>query len=130
MTYEKLRDPYTVLTEDEIEQLRKLCYEYGNSWFPIDAFFNDIKLGDNIKKDSNFAYKDLWIMLMTFINIYKENEEKEKVLSIIRKYACKHRGWEGQGMPADEIIVRITNSDFGQGCPDYEVLSKWMEEKK
>ena len=80
MTFEKLYDLNTVLTALEIEELRELCYELGNSAFPIDVFFNDIERNKSENYNKNQAYKDLWLVVLYFL----ECEKKLKALEIIK----------------------------------------------
>jgi len=81
MTFDKLFDLNTVLTELEIEELRELCYDIGNSAFPIDMFFNDIERNKSENYNKNQAYKDLWLVVLYFL----ENEKKIEALSIIKE---------------------------------------------
>lgn len=82
MKDEHLHKIETVLTEGEIEELKNLCYEYGNSWLPLADFFNDIR--DNREKgfNKNQAYKDLWLI----VNFILDGIDKSDKLSLaIRK---------------------------------------------
>lgn len=64
---EYLHNLDTVLSDKEIEELCDICYEVGNSWFPVSDFFNDIRNTTNPAYDKNRAYKDLWLIVETFL---------------------------------------------------------------
>ena len=104
MTFERLYDLRTILTKEEIEELRRLCYEYGNSMCPISDFFNDIEQNTSPTYDKNQAYKDLWLIVLILLDYLKENAVlriiKEKSVDIIalrisetlEQYNCKEDG--------------------------------------
>ena len=81
MTNERLHDLDTVLTYEEIEELRNICYENGNSWCPISDFFNDIERNTNKNYNKNQAFKDLWLI----VNIILEKQKKHQALEFIKK---------------------------------------------
>ena len=97
MTDERLHDLDTVLTYEEIEELRNICYQHGNSWCPISDFFNDIERTKNANYNKNQAFKDLWLI----VNIILEKEKKLKDYQEIREIA-KHYNW-------DDITSEIFN---------------------
>lgn len=92
MTFEKLYDLNTVLTELEIEELRELCYDIGNSAFPIDIFFNDIERNKSENYNKNKAYKDLWLVVLYFLECEKKLDGfsliKRKKINIKRLLQC------------------------------------------
>ena len=66
----KFHDLSYVITDSEIKDLQELCYDCGNSYFPIGDFFNDIRDTNTVGFDKNQAYKDLYLIVLelSFIN--------------------------------------------------------------
>ena len=60
------------------EYLRKKCYKMGNSQFPIDVFYNDIRDNPNPNFDKELAYKDLEKVVNYIEDLRKENQELRK----------------------------------------------------
>lgn len=80
---ERLHNLDTVLSFEEIEELRKLCYEYGNSWCPISDFFNDIERTTSPSYNKNQAYKDLWLIVLIIIDKSKELERYNLIKKVL-----------------------------------------------
>ena len=78
MRDEHLHETETILTEREIEDLKNLCYEYGNSWLPLADFFNDIRDNREEGFNKNQAYKDLWLI----VNFILDGINKSDKLSL------------------------------------------------
>lgn len=74
MNTEKLHKIETVLTDSEIIELRNICYSEGNTFFPIDTFFNDIRDNREEGFDKNQAYKDLWLIVDLFQYVHRKAE--------------------------------------------------------
>lgn len=89
MNDERLLDPSTVLTYEEIEELQSLCYEHGNTCFPIDMFFNDIRDNKSPTFQKNQAYKDLWIMMNVYLELFEEHE----VFKILQRRAMINKDY-------------------------------------
>lgn len=66
------------------EELRKKCYEIGNSQFPIDVFYNDIR--DN--KAPNFnkeeAFKDLEKIVNYIESLKKKNQMLKSAFKLLK----------------------------------------------
>lgn len=78
---EKLHDLSYVLSREEINELRSLCYEHSNSWCPLSDFFNDIYLNKSETYNKNQAFKDLWLIVLIVLDKKKEL----KALQIIKE---------------------------------------------
>lgn len=64
------------ITQGEIDDLRKLCYKYGNSYCPFDSFFNDVEHNQSPTYDRNQAYKDLYLIILHFIHYYELSKKE------------------------------------------------------
>lgn len=51
------------MTQKEINELKERCYAIGNTKFPLDTFFNDIRDNDNPKFNKDDAYEDLKLIV-------------------------------------------------------------------
>ena len=74
---ERLHDVDYVITSKEIKDLQDICYGYGNSYFPIDMFFNDIRNISSEQFNKNQAYKDLYLIILYFDYYFRKSEEVE-----------------------------------------------------
>lgn len=92
MRNERLHDTAYQLTRKEILELGSICYKIGNSWCPVDMFYNDIR--DYYPQqglDQNQAYKDLWLIVNLLLEVrgYKKIvgktiEELNRIQSILK----------------------------------------------
>lgn len=69
------------------EKLRERCYEIGNSEFPIDEFYNDIRDNSNPNFDKESAYKDLEKIVNYIEKLEKENQQLNQTIQTIRQNA-------------------------------------------
>lgn len=56
------------LTNEEIEELRGICYDKGCAVYPVDAFFNDIERNKDPRFRKDLAFKDLWLIVGGYEN--------------------------------------------------------------
>lgn len=68
------------MTKEEIKQLEERVYAIGNSLFPIDAFFNDIRDNKDPRYNKDRAYKDLKLI----VDKLQELVDKEKPKRVIK----------------------------------------------
>lgn len=81
---EKLHDLSYVLSCEEINELKTLCYENSNSWCPLSDFFNDIYLNKSETYNKNQAFKDLWLIALIVLDKLKKMQEDKEMLNIFK----------------------------------------------
>lgn len=105
---ERLHDLSYVLSYEEIEELRNLCYEHSNSWCPLSDFFNDVELNKSETYNKNQAYKDLWLIAL----IVFDKKKELKALEIIKRE------------PSAVIEIITTYDTWKEYIKDYPISDK------
>ena len=97
------------MTQKEINKLKERCYAIGNSKFPLDQFFNDIRDNDNPRYNKKQAYEDLKLIVD---EIYRLREkQKDYTLEEVEKLWKEidyGKVWSSKPRP-NEIRFRDSN---------------------
>lgn len=91
------------MNNKEIKELQERCYAIGNSKFPLDQFFNDIRDNDSPRYNKEEAYNDLKLIVDEIYRLREKNKEQDPTLEEVKKE------WEALGYEVleDNLVLQF-----------------------